>query len=286
MILNEGQPEAWRVHTTDDASPTLYAERPPATLRSIKKRKYDLMFPLDFAGTLCARDGIKTGPHSPNGEDAYDRKLVVMIKRRKKRASVLCFENHQADARVRKIDIAMTIGAERNSNASNNNPLVLTCYSNPQLHSITRGYMNNCAPTLNAAAGMSGNNRPFIVKADKGKKQKHTYNRPRNELFVEDNVAQCLGASQNMSPLNNRIIVAECIKRDFGRTNNPPVVYGLDKQGGKGGANQTENISPTICSDSHGTPHGVCVPMHGSKKGVPESRTTVAVSFLDRCGNN
>ena len=51
----------------------------------IRKRKYDLLFPLDFAGTLCARDGIKTGPRPPNGEDAYDRKLIVMRIRKKRK---------------------------------------------------------------------------------------------------------------------------------------------------------------------------------------------------------
>ena len=125
MILNAGQPEAWRVHTEDDAAPTLYAERPPAILHFIRKRKYKLLFPLDFAGTLCARDGIKTGPHSPNGEDAYDRKLVVMRMRRKHK-KVKCFENHQTDSRVREIDVAMCMGASRNGNATNNNPLVVT----------------------------------------------------------------------------------------------------------------------------------------------------------------
>ena len=90
----------------------------------IRKRTYDLLFPLDFAGTLCARDGIKTGPSTPNGEDAYDRKLVVMrIKRKRK---VRCFENHQTDSRVREIDVAMCMGATRNGNATNNNPLVVT----------------------------------------------------------------------------------------------------------------------------------------------------------------
>ena len=34
--------------------------------------------------------------------------------------------------------------------------------------------------------------------------------------------------------------------------------YGLDQQGGKGGANYLKNICPTILSDSHGTPHAVC----------------------------
>ena len=122
MILNDGQPETWRVHTTDDAFPTLYAERPPAKLNAIPKKNYDLLFPLDFSGTLCARDGIKTGPHTPNGEDAYDRKLVAMrVKRRKPRF----FSNHQSTSDILEIDVAPCMGASRNLNASNNNPLVV-----------------------------------------------------------------------------------------------------------------------------------------------------------------
>ena len=34
--------------------------------------------------------------------------------------------------------------------------------------------------------------------------------------------------------------------------------YGLDQQGGKGGANWLKETCPTILSDSHGTPHAVC----------------------------
>ncbi len=34
--------------------------------------------------------------------------------------------------------------------------------------------------------------------------------------------------------------------------------YGIDQQGGKGGANFAENTMPPMCSDSHGTPHAVC----------------------------
>ena len=37
------------------------------------------------------------------------------------------------------------------------------------------------------------------------------------------------------------------------------VAYGIDLQGGKGGANYTVNFAPTLCSDSHGTPHAVCM---------------------------
>ena len=36
------------------------------------------------------------------------------------------------------------------------------------------------------------------------------------------------------------------------------VAYGIDQQGGKSGANYTDDVAPTLCSDSHGTPHGVC----------------------------
>jgi hypothetical protein len=35
------------------------------------------------------------------------------------------------------------------------------------------------------------------------------------------------------------------------------VCYGIDQQGGNGGANYLKDICPTILSDSHGTPHAV-----------------------------
>ena len=89
----------------------------------IRNLKYDLLFPLDFAGTLCARDGIKTGPSTPNGEDAYDRKLVVM--RVRKRKKVLCFENHGQDSRVKEIEVAPTI-PQKAETGGNNLPIVAT----------------------------------------------------------------------------------------------------------------------------------------------------------------
>ena len=39
---------------------------------------------------------------------------------------------------------------------------------------------------------------------------------------------------------------------------NGVVSYGIDQQGGKGGANYAEDVCPPILSDSHGTPHAVC----------------------------
>ena len=35
------------------------------------------------------------------------------------------------------------------------------------------------------------------------------------------------------------------------------VAYGIDQQGGKGGANSAKDVSPAVLADSHGTPHGV-----------------------------
>ena len=107
----------------------------------IDKGKYLLLFPLDFAGTLCARDGIKTGSGTPNGEDAYDRKLVVMGIRRRTRImskgdsetknecnkgiGVEFYYHHKCSADVRKMAICPCMGAERNTNASNDNPLII-----------------------------------------------------------------------------------------------------------------------------------------------------------------
>lgn len=54
-----------------------------SVLRSLDSRtgfdfsSFRLSYPLDVCGTLCARDGIKTGARTPNGQDAFDRKLIV-----------------------------------------------------------------------------------------------------------------------------------------------------------------------------------------------------------------
>ena len=68
-----------------------------------------------------------------------------------------------------------------------------------------------------------------------------------------DDVAQTLDASYYKGPgarngKEREVLVVE------------PVAYGIDQQGGKGGANFTEDVAPPILSDSHGTPHAVCVP--------------------------
>ena len=44
-------------------------------------------------------------------------------------------------------------------------------------------------------------------------------------------------------------------------------VFGIDLQGGKGGANYTDGVAPTIASDSHGTPHAVSFQERAGKPG-------------------
>lgn len=45
--------------------------------------------------------------------------------------------------------------------------------------------------------------------------------------------------------------------------NQSVLAYGIDQQGGKGGANYTEDVCPPILSDSHGTPHAVAYGIGG-----------------------
>lgn len=54
------------------------------------------------------------------------------------------------------------------------------------------------------------------------------------------------------------------------------VCYGIDQQGGKGSANYAENVMPTLCSDSHGTPHGVCYAPNGNHCGNYEEANVSA----------
>ena len=47
------------------------------------------------------------------------------------------------------------------------------------------------------------------------------------------------------------------VERGVGATDSSRSVIAIDQQGGKGGANYAVDVMPTLCSDSHGTPHAV-----------------------------
>ena len=126
----------------------------------------------------------------------------------------------------REDNCSYALGASHNLAPTNNNPLVVCC-SGPQDHCVTRGFMAECSPTLNAAA------------------------EPWPTLQTAHHHACAI------------------IKRKK--------AYGIDQQGGKGGANFTEDVAPTICSDSHGTPHGVC---------HVKSKHPIVLNFQGSKGNN
>ena len=77
-------------------------------------------------------------------------------------------------------------------------------------------------------------------------------------LFESESLSGDSAESQN-----KRQGVAKDAERSLGNTSRGvseiDVCYGIDQQGGKSGANFTENIAPTMLSDSHGTPHAICV---------------------------
>jgi hypothetical protein len=51
-------------------------------------------------------------------------------------------------------------------------------------------------------------------------------------------------------------------------------VIAIDQQGGKGNCCYAENVMPTLCSDSHGTPHALCyeVQMDGRVYAIYDAR--------------
>ena len=74
-----------------------------------------------------------------------------------------------------------------------------------------------------------------------------------------------------------------------GGNNQPIVTYAIDQQGGKGGANYAENVMPTLCSDSHGTPHAVVYSINhqgGNVEQIIEGKVGTLTAAMNSSGNN
>lgn len=80
-----------------------------------------------------------------------------------------------------------------------------------------------------ADADMSGNNQPWVV-------------------YNGENIT---------NPLNKTNPKPGDPCHTLGTDSRNYLVYAIDQQGGKGSANYAEEVMPTLCSDSHGTPHAV-----------------------------
>ena len=112
------------------------------------------------------------------------------------------------------------------------------------------------APTITAAAGMSGNNQPVICLQGNG-------------IDRADN-AGCNGKGWR-----------EDASYTLNTIDRPAVVYAVDQGGGKSSANVTENKAPTLCT-THGGEPAVCITTGGFTQTTEEvSPTLMARDWKD-----
>ena len=134
----------------------------------------------------------------------------------------IVYENHSQDSRYKDLgDISETVSAKYGT-GGNNQPLVLE--SNQNHATVTDSGVVN---TLPSAMGMGGGYVPMVVDEPKGF---------TNRGYDSGDVAETLRSDPHGAY---------------------PMTYGIDQQGGKGGANYAEDVCPAVLSDSHGTPHAV-----------------------------
>ena len=141
-------------------------------------------------------------------------------------------ENHPNDSRAKICEdgVVQTLSG-RMGTGGNNTPLIME-----RRFSDVRISDNDISPTLESGTGEGGNNLPMVM----------------NVLPFD--------TTQVTSPMNFSKPKPGDPCHPLASTAHPPAVcYGLDQQGGKSGANYSEDIAPPILSDSHGTPHAVCI---------------------------
>jgi len=112
------------------------------------------------------------------------------------------------------------------------------------------GYQDEVSPTLRGGEG--GNQKPCVVEVREAIPIENHPNDSRVKLS-EDGVFQTLGRHMGTGGNNTPLVMERVIPKDT----TPTVAYGLDQQGGKGGANYSEEVCPPILSDSRGTPHAI-----------------------------
>ena len=134
------------------------------------------------------------------------------------------------------------------------------------------------SPMLPAQLGTGGNNTPFVVESAAGFKAGQGA-KAKGIGFQEEVAPTLAGTPSGTNQVPGVVYVlqgnmigradkngpqGDGINEDVSFTVNTidrhAVVYALDQQGGKGGANFAKNVMPTLCSDSHGTPHAVAYP--------------------------
>ena len=149
---------------------------------------------------------------------------------------------------------------------------VVRCYDIGEARLRTPSEYKDVSPTLSARCGTGGNNTPAVVTFDaRGNGDGKTVNTITggHESSISDFTSVVIESQPVIALDRASFNQGKNAQFDFevndNGVNSPlvargpgAVCYGLDQQGGKGGANYTEDVAPTILSDSHGTPHAVC----------------------------
>ena len=212
--------DAYNQSLTGDKAKTLNsaasdADHVPCTVYSVENHPADSRVNLDESGkvqTLTSRMGTGGGN-------------VPMVMELDKKVSIGLNGESQ---------VSPTLIARMSSAVGTTQDGLILCEEAPVLCMATQQggaeiRMDNKAPTLTAAAGMSGNNQPVICLQGNGIDRADT--------------AGCNGAGWR-----------EGASYTLNTIDRPAVVYAVDQGGGKSGANVTEDKAPTLCTTHGGEP--------------------------------
>lgn len=190
----------------------------------------------------------------------------------------------------RQVEVAKTLDTTDPNPCKNQGGIAVVeqyLFENHSQDTRYKGPLDVC-PMLPAQLGTGGNNTPFVVEehgdiycidGDKiGKAERSGGSglgiRPGDKMYTltaKDVHGVCIpindkatrykggGSSRNHDGSGNGLGVGADGDPSPTLTagDRHAVVYAIDQQGGKGGANYAKDVMPTICSDSHGTPHAV-----------------------------
>lgn len=163
------------------------------------------------------------------------------------------------------------------SQMKHHEPIVFSAgFSYGQSDKASLAYQDELSPTIRGGEG--GNERPCLFEVREAVPIENHPNDSRAKI-CEDGIVQTLSGRMGTGGNNTPLVMEMVIPFDttqitspmnyshpkpgdpchpLAATAHPPVVaYGIDQQGGKGGANYSEEVCPPILSDSHGTPHAV-----------------------------
>ena len=149
------------------------------------------------------------------------------------------------------------------------------CYNSWDIQSKHIQPENGIAETLYSGECRYGGGESYVLSLEPGAASRvggHIYDDNISGSLRakagDNQMSVCYGADIRNGKLDEEINGTLQAKSSGGWTanSNQVVCYGIDQQGGKGNAGFTEDVSPTVLSDSHGTPHAVCYELSEEEK--------------------